>query len=248
MTKMNKKVMIEGEKVHRVGYRPFLMAKARRLGIPNYESDNVEEAGKQRVIVSVGGDGKQVQDFVEFVKDIENRPPKAKVSRTWEAEPPEYVMPIGEYDKVLAADQRNTIVQAGLGMIEIQQTTVGNQEKMLDKHDQMLDKHDQMLDKQDQMLGMQKQTIEEIKTVGVKVDNVATKVDNVADKIDSGFEKTDQGFATLGDKIDSGFEKTDQDFQIMRSDYGKISVTMEKINDNLEKLVKTIIALVEKKS
>jgi len=234
MTKMNKKIIIEGEKVHRVGYRPFLMAKARRLGIPNYESDNVEEAGKQRVIVSVGGDGKQVQDFVEFVKDIENRPPKAKVSRTWEAEPPEYVMPIGEYDKVLAADQRNTIVQAGLGMIEIQQTTVGNQEKMLDKHDQML--------------GMQKQTIEEIKTVGVKVDNVATKVDNVADKIDSGFEKTDQGFATLGDKIDSGFEKTDQDFQIMRSDYGKISVTMEKINDNLEKLVKTIIALVEKKS
>jgi len=199
---MNKKIIIEGEKVHRVGYRPFLMAKARRLGIPNYESDNVEEAGKQRVIVSVGGDGKQVQDFVEFVKDIENRPPKAKVSRTWEAEPPEYVMPIGEYDKVLAADQRNTIVQAGLGMIEIQQTTVGNQEKMLDKHDQML--------------GMQKQTIEEIKTVGVKVDNVATKVDNVADKIDSGFEKTDQDFTVLRSdygKISGTMEKINDNLE-----------------------------------
>jgi len=207
---MNKKVIIEGEKVHHVGFRPFLTARARRLRIPNYEAENVEEDGKQRVIVLVGGDEQQVQEFVEFVKDIGNRPPKARVSRAWEGDPPEYVMPIDEYDKVLAAEQRNTIVQAGLGMVEMQKETIRSINQGFEKTDQ----------------------------------NFAT----LGDKIDSGFEKTDQNLATLGDKIDSGFEKTDQDFQIMRSDYGKISGTMEKINDNLEKLIKTIIALVGKKS
>jgi len=139
---MNKKIIIEGEKVHHVGCRPFLIARARRLRIPNYEAENVEEEGKQRVVVSVGGDEKQVQEFVEFAK--ENYPKEARVGRVWEAEPPEYVMPIDEYDKVLAAEQRNTIVQAGLGMVEmqkqtveIQKITIGNQEKMLQKQDQM---------------------------------------------------------------------------------------------------------------
>jgi len=119
---MKMKIIIEGGKTHNVGYRPFLMAKARRLGIPNYESDNIEIDGKQRVIVLIGGDEKQVQKFVEFIK--ENYPKKAKVDRVWEAEPPERVMPIDEYDKVLAAEQRNTIVQAGLGMIEVQKQTI----------------------------------------------------------------------------------------------------------------------------
>jgi len=168
--KMNKKIIIGGEKVHHVGYianqeicnksqteglsfRPLLMAKARRLKIPNYESDNVKEGGKQKVIVSFGGEEKQVQEFAEFIKG--NYPPEAKVLDVKEAEPPESVMPIDEYQKILDTEQHDTMVQAGLGMIKMQGKTIE----------------------------MQKQTIDEVKTVG--------------EKIDIGFEKTDQDFKEL---------------------------------------------------
>jgi acylphosphatase len=118
-----KGIIIEGERVHYVGYRPFLLAKARRLGIPNYEADNVEVGGKQRVIVSVGGEEKQVLEFVGFAE--ENYPRRAEVGRVCDdPNPPERVMPIDEYQKVLDSEQHNTMVQAGLKMIDMQKQTV----------------------------------------------------------------------------------------------------------------------------
>ena len=117
-----KRVIIEGEKVHNVGYRPFLLWKVRELGIPNHDARNVKENGMERVVVSVGGEGKSVQVFVEFVK--ENCPEKAKVSRVLEAEPPERVMPVDEYQKVLDSEQHNTLIQAGLMMIDMQKQAV----------------------------------------------------------------------------------------------------------------------------
>jgi acylphosphatase len=177
-----KRIIIKGGKVHNVGYRPFLLAKARRLRIPNYEADNVEEEGKQMVIVSVGGVEKQVQEFVEFVK--ENYPKKANVSGIWvDPNPPESVMPLDEYDKILAAEQQNTVIQTGLEMVGLQKQTVGIQKQTVDMQKQTVDMQKQTVDMQKQTVDMQKQTIEEIKTVG--------------EKIDLGFEKTDQDFSTL---------------------------------------------------
>ncbi len=54
--KISKRITIEGDKVHQVGYRPFLLAKAIRLRIKNFDAENIEENGKQKVIVSVYGD------------------------------------------------------------------------------------------------------------------------------------------------------------------------------------------------
>lgn len=161
----NKRIVIEGEKIHNVGYRPFLLRKARELGIPNYDANNIVEDGKQKVVVSLSGEEKQFREFLEFVK--ENYPLKARVSSVKEMEPPERVMSVDEYDKILAAEQQNTIVQTGLTM---------------------LDKQDQMLDKQDQ-------TIHEVKTVGEKMDNVAGKLDNFAGETNQNFQtmKTDYG-------------------------------------------------------
>ena len=150
---MNKKVIIEGERVHHVGYRPFLLRKARELRIPNYDAKNVKENGKEMVEVSLGGDDTQVQEFMGFVKG--DYPPEAKVSEVKDGEPPEYVMPIEEYQKILDSEQHSTMVQAGLGMVKMQGVTIGNQEKMLGKQDQMLGK-------QDEMVGMQKQTTDKL--------------------------------------------------------------------------------------
>ena len=132
-----KRIIIEGEKVHNVGYRPFLLWKVREIGISNHDARNVKENGMERVVVSVGGEEKQIQEFVKFVK--ENYPEKARVSRVWEdPKPPERVMLVDEYDKVLAAEQQNTVVQSGLVMIDMQKEALKNQRKMLEKQDQTI--------------------------------------------------------------------------------------------------------------
>lgn len=163
--KMNKRIIIEGEKVHHVGYRPFLLAKAWELGIPNYFARNVKEGGMERVEISIGGEEEQIKEFLEFIKD--NYPSKAKVSRVREGKLPERVIPIDKYDRVLVAEQQNTVVQTGLEMVGMQEKTVETQ----------------------------KETIDEVKTVGVKVDNVANKIGNFASETSQNFSilKEDYG-------------------------------------------------------
>ncbi len=183
---MNKRVIIEGEKIHHVGYRPFLMAKARRLGIPNYESDNLEENGKQRVIISISGDEKQVENFVEFAKNVKkNHPPRAIVSRAWEVESPENVLPIDEYQKILDTEQHDTMIQAGLGMIKMQEETIGLQKHALDKQDQMLEKQD-----------------ETIKVLGGKIDSVGNKVDALREETRQDFNRMDTKYDKMSEKMD----------------------------------------------
>ena len=132
---INKRIIIEGEKVHNTGYRPFLLSKTWELNIPNYFARNIkEEDGVEQVEVYLGGDEEQVQEFIEFIKN--NYPPKANVSGVREAEPPGRIMQIDKYDRVLSAEQRNTMVQTGLIMI-------GKQDQMIGKQDQMIDKQDE---------------------------------------------------------------------------------------------------------
>jgi len=72
--------------------------------------------------------------------------PKTKIEYVWEdPKPPERVMLVDEYNKVLAAEQQNTVVQSGLVMIDMQKEALRNQRKMLDKQDQMLEKQDQTI-------------------------------------------------------------------------------------------------------
>ena len=175
-----KKIIIEGKGVHSVGYRPFLFVKAKRLRIPNYEAENILEDGIQKVIVSVGGEEKQIQRFLEFVK--EKYPLEAEVSRVSEAEPPREVMSIDEYDKILAAEQQGKIVQAGLGMINMQEQALG-------KHDQTIGLQEQMLTKQDQTTeSINKgfaETKQDFNQMDVKYDKVSEKMDS----IDKTFQK-----------------------------------------------------------
>jgi len=233
-----KRIIIEGEKVHNVGYRPFLLWKVREIGISNHDARNVKENGMERVVVSVGGEEKQIQEFVKFVK--ENYPEKARVSRVWEdPKPPERVMLVDEYDKVLAAEQQNTVVQSGLVMIDMQKEALKNQRKMLDKQDKMLDKQDKMLDKQDQMLDKQDQMLE--------------KQDQMLEKQDQMLDKQDQTIGAI-DKLDVNVNMR---FDNLDVKYGKIAENMEKILEemkeerkearkSMERILNAILKLAEK--
>ncbi len=160
---VKKRILIKGGKVHNVGYRPFLMGRAQELKIPNFHAKNIKENGKQVVDVRVGGEGGRIDKFLKFVN--ENWPEFAEVENisVEEKEYEEDIMTLEDFSGLLSALQLSKIVQAGLGMVEMQKQTIEMQKQALGKHDQTLDKQDSMLDKQDQTLTVIKSGVNEMR-------------------------------------------------------------------------------------
>jgi len=235
---VKKRILIKGRKVHNVGYRPFLMERAQELKIPNFHAKNIKENGKQVVDVRVGGEGGRIDNFLKFVN--ENRPELAEVENisVEEKEYEEDIMTLEDFSSLLSALQLSKIVQAGLGMIEMQKQALG-------KHDQTLEKQDSMLDKQDSMLDKQDETIAIIKT-GNEV--LATKQDQMLGKQDVMIEKQDKTLTAIKSGVDEMRESreenktllldfhhdTVQRFDNLDAKYGKIAENMERILEELK--------------
>lgn len=113
---MNKRIIIEGEKVKKVGYRLFLFIKARELKIKNYESHNDDK--EQKLVVLLGGSDNQISEFIEFAEN--NHPEGAKVSKlTADDNVPDVIMEIDEYWKILDPEQQYKMINGGKGILEI---------------------------------------------------------------------------------------------------------------------------------
>ena len=213
---INKRIIIEGEKVHNVGYRPFLLSKAWELNIPNYFARNIkEEDGVEQVEVYLGGDEEQVQEFIEFIKN--NYPPKANVSGVREAEPPGRIMQIDKYDRVLSAEQRNTMVQTGLIMIG--------------KQDQMLGKQDQALGKQDRMIGKQ--------------DETQKAIENMHSDVNNNFQDLNGSVKEVKGSVNGLTTQTNQHFTDLKGSYHTFSERMLSMEEKLTQLVEYIGMLVK---
>ena len=132
------------------------MERAQELKIPNFHAKNIKENGKQVVDVRVGGEGGRIDNFLKFVN--ENWPEFAEVENisVEEKEYEEDIMTLEDFSSLLSALQLSKIVQAGLGMVEMQKQALG-------KHDQTLEKQDSMLDKQDQTLTVIKSGVDEMR-------------------------------------------------------------------------------------
>jgi len=77
-----KKIIIKGHKVKDVGYRPFLFEVATRKLVPCFDAVNkkeVDKDGNEIVEVFVGGPEDDVDNFIEFIKDENNKPEYANV-------------------------------------------------------------------------------------------------------------------------------------------------------------------------
>lgn len=108
-------LIIEGEKIHHVGYRPFLLVEAlKRRKITNFEADNVKLDNQQRVIINMVGEEQKISEFVEFIKD--NFPDYAKNCKVIEEKDscPSEVMHINDFRDILAVEQQNNMVRGGL--------------------------------------------------------------------------------------------------------------------------------------
>ena len=128
-------VTIKGDKVQNVGYRPFLLEKAVRLKIKNFDAVNVEsekDDEKQTLIIYVSGEDKQISEFVEFTKSEKGRPKKAKVDSVIpDIEYLEDVISIEEYRNILSAEQQSKTVQGGLLIGEKIDIMIGKQEETI---------------------------------------------------------------------------------------------------------------------
>ena len=144
-------ITIKGERVQGIGYRPFLLEKAVRLKINNFDAVNIEpEKGDeiQTLIIYISGEDKQISEFTTFIKSEKGRPRKARVDSVMTETYLDDVISIGEYRNILSVEQQSKTVQGGLLLNE--------------KMDIMIGRQDIMIGKQDIMIGKQEETIGEI--------------------------------------------------------------------------------------
>ena len=112
---MEKMLMIEGEMIHHIGYRPFLLVEAlKRKKITNFEAENIKENGKQKVIINMVGEEQKILEFTKFIKN--NFPDYAKNCKVLSEDNkcPSEVMHINDFRDILSVEQQNNIVQGGL--------------------------------------------------------------------------------------------------------------------------------------
>ena len=121
-----KKIIISGQKVHDVGYRPFLLGIAESMEIEKFFVDNILSDEKQVVYALINSTEENVDSFIKIVSL--KYPEKSIVEKVEVEDYKGNVMKIESFYRYLTAMQLSKIANYG--------------GKMLDKQDKMLDKQD----------------------------------------------------------------------------------------------------------
>mgnify|MGYP003394168744 FL=1 len=189
-------VTIKGDKVQNVGYRPFLLEKAVRLKIKNFDAVNVEsekDDEKQTLIIYVSGEDKQISEFVEFTKSEKGRPKKAKVDSVIpDLEYLEDVISIEEYRNILSAEQQSKTVQGGLligekiDLLRTETTEIGEKIDLL-----------------------RMETTENFEKMDTKYKLISEGIFTLANKIDKRMEKLEE----RNEIVDARMEKTEKNIE-----------------------------------
>lgn len=140
---MKKKIIIMGNKVTDVGYRPFLLGIAESLEIERFYADNIRTDGKKVLYALVDSTEKKVKSFLE--RSSSKFPENAEVEKVIAEEYEGNVMRTENYYRYLSSTQLSKIATVGNAML-------GKQDAMLEKGDLTLGKLDMMLEKQDETI------------------------------------------------------------------------------------------------
>ncbi len=100
-SKMKTKIIITGEKVHEVGYRPFLFGIAEFLELERFFADNTFEDGKEAVYVLLDCSEEKIKTFKEIVRS--KLPENAAVNQILEEEYTGTVTKTENYYRYLSA-------------------------------------------------------------------------------------------------------------------------------------------------
>ncbi|MCU0637546.1 MAG: acylphosphatase [Methanothrix sp.] len=144
---MKLKIIIAGHMVHRVGYRPFLIALADEFDIRRFSVHNSEKDGGQIVIAKADAEDAQLNALIDAIQS--RKPKNADVSGI-RTEPFEGTVP-----SIVRTSMLSMSAQLAKGVDAIVSIN--------DKMDLMLNKHDLTNGKLDQILDKQDEAIEEIR-------------------------------------------------------------------------------------
>ncbi len=143
---VKKKIIITGQKVHDIGYRPFLLGIAESFEIERFFADNTFIDQKQAVYTLIESSEEKVEAFVEIASS--KFPEKNDVEKVDVEDYSGTVMRIDSYYRYLTAMQLSKIAAYG---------------------GRMLDKQDKMLDKQDSLIKITEKGFTDMKTGFVEV-------------------------------------------------------------------------------
>ncbi len=127
---MKLRIVIEGPKVHNVGYRYFLMTLARRARIRYFDADNI--AGAVEVLVE--SDEEKIAAFKKMVET--SRPDRAEVSKISYEDYDGEIWPISEYSQFCTNLQMNKAIPILLDVVDILKNIQEDTSSMLDKQDE----------------------------------------------------------------------------------------------------------------
>ena len=171
MTTIKNKIIIQGPKVHEVGYRVFLLNRALQSGLIGFSAFNhTLPENIQQIEICIEGDTESIE---EYTTDLHDKLPVHAIVDTISIEPfGKRVISIMDYMHLVQVEQLDKGIPAILSiqssqekMLEKQDRMLEKQDVMISKQDQMLEKQDQMLRKQDLMIDTQKLTNKEIQTL-----------------------------------------------------------------------------------
>lgn len=154
MTTIKNKIIIQGPKVHDVGYRVFLLNRALQSGLIGFSAFNQTLPDNiQQIEICIEGDTESIE---EFTTDLHDNIPVHAIVDTISIEPyGKRVITIMDYMHLVQVEQLDKGIPAILSIQSSQEKMLEKQDRMLEKQDVMISKQDQMLEKQDQMLGKQ---------------------------------------------------------------------------------------------
>ena len=161
---IKKKIIIEGPKVHDVGYRLFLLDEAENRLIPFLSVKNLRNK-EQLVEVLVAGEEERVEKFIDFIKT--NYPDEAEVEDVIVGDYEGDIRTIESFSRNFSISQLSKIARTGVAMLNLQSNMNGS----LNKMDGTLDKMDGSLNSMNGRL--------------TKMDGTLNKMDGTLNKIDN---------------------------------------------------------------
>lgn len=187
----NKMIIIKGDKVQGVGYRPFLLEKAVRLKIKYFDAVNIpQESGidsiKQILEVYVSGEVKQISEFIEFAKSEKGHPKMAQVDSVVSDDYTDDIITIEEYKSILSSEQQSKTVQGGLLIAHILQNETNKNLELL-----------------------RKETTENFRQMDLKYKLISEGMFLLANKIDKRMEKLEE----RNKIVDMRMEKTEKSIE-----------------------------------
>lgn len=192
-------LIVEGELIHHVGYRPFLLVEAlKRKKITNFEAHNFKKDDHQRVIINMVGEEQKILEFVDFIKN--NFPDYASNCKIVEEKDscPSEVMHINEFRDTLSVEQQSNIVQGGLQIsskINLLGTCLGG--KIDSLRTETTDNFEKMDIKYDAISKGMFDIVREMKETNKSFDKRMKRLEDRNEIVDIRIEKMDKHIETL---------------------------------------------------